>query len=113
MSVECRPPPGTPVGTPCVLWIKRGKRYREWIWTAEGWRIENRCPAMSPQEMGAVGWRFHSLGHQAILLSAEAFDKVVRTINDPPDPSPAMMAAAKRYNELVDSKKEVAINEPE
>lgn len=57
-AAECRPPPGTPDGTVCVL----KRRADEWFteWRGMRWFDANDTPH-DPASLAIHGWRFHSI----------------------------------------------------
>lgn len=58
MPNECRPPPGTPNGTVCVLM----RDTDEWfmVWHGIHWFDANDTP-YDPASLAIHGWRFHSI----------------------------------------------------
>jgi hypothetical protein len=66
MRDECKPPPGTPDGTVCVLqWGVTGIDSRPlWVAGAYHWlhpTVHGAVAAYTPEELAAHGWRFHSI----------------------------------------------------
>lgn len=64
MTAECRPPPGTPDGTVCVLISECGRYQQEMSWGSVGrywYRQGSSVPPLLAWDLHRHGWRFHSI----------------------------------------------------